>query len=139
MRLLVCCTCLVALAFLADCTSGVNRPPQEVTAQEVTAETDAKVVQKVTIDVHSYYFEPNRIIVKAGVPVEITTKNHSFFVPHNMSCIAPQAGIQLDKGLGWFHNTRHIRFIPTQPGEYPFFCKVDGHSKKGMTGTLIVR
>ena len=30
------------------------------------------------------------------------------------------------------------RFTPTTVGEYPFFCKVGGHSKKGMTGTIVV-
>jgi uncharacterized cupredoxin-like copper-binding protein len=37
-----------------------------------------------------------------------------------------------------FHGKKNVRFTPTQVGEYPFFCKVDGHSKKGMTGTIVV-
>ena len=32
-----------------------------------------------------------------------------------------------------------VRFTPTRNGEYPFHCDVDGHAKKGMTGTLVVR
>ena len=60
------------------------------------------------------------------------------FVPHNFSCAAPQAGFQLDEGLGMFFDGETAKFTPTTAGEYPFFCKVDGHSKKGMTGTLVV-
>ena len=87
---------------------------------------------------HSFYFEPNRIVVKANVPVELRVKNGGMFVPDNFSCVAPQAGFTLDEGLGMFHDGETARFTPTTPGDYAFFCKIDHHSKKGMTGTIVV-
>jgi uncharacterized cupredoxin-like copper-binding protein len=31
-----------------------------------------------------------------------------------------------------------VHFTPTQAGEYPFHCDVDGHAKKGMRGVIVV-
>jgi len=38
----------------------------------------------------------------------------------------------------WGPGSGHVRFTPEVPGEYEFFCHVDGHSKKGMKGVLVV-
>jgi plastocyanin len=118
---------------LSGCSSGVGRPVREVVA---VPGTDG--VQRVEITAHSFYFDPNRVVVKAGVPVELRVKNGAFFVPHNLSCMAPAASIQLDEGLGLFGDSEHAQITPTTPGEYPFFCRVDSHGKKGMTGTIVV-
>ena len=32
----------------------------------------------------------------------------------------------------WGFGSVHLRFTPTTPGEYEFFCHVDHHGKKGM-------
>jgi plastocyanin len=127
--------CLVACALLLcllGCSTG-TRPVNEVV---VTPAADG--VQRVEVTAHSFWFEPNRIVVKAGIPVELRMKNSSFIVPHNFSCVAPQAGVQVNAGLGMFKDSESARFTPTTPGEYPFFCNKDSHSKKGMTGTLVV-
>jgi len=118
---------------VAGCTSGLKRPVEEVTAQ---AGTDG--VQHVRIVAHSYYFSPNRVIVKAGVPVELTIKNSAFGVPHNLTCFEQDAGIELSEDLGMFRGQKHATFTPKEPGEYGFYCHVDSHSKKGMKGTLVV-
>jgi len=124
---------LLALVALAGCSSGLDRP-----VHEITAVPGSDGVQHVEVTAHSFYFDPNRVVLKANVPVELKVKNHSPFIPHNFSCIGPQAGIQVDEGLGLLWDGETARFTPTTPGEYPFFCKVDGHSNKGMTGTLVV-
>ena len=125
--------CVVVAAGLAGCSSGIGRP-----VREVTAVTASDGVQRVRVTTHSFWFEPNRIVVKRGVPVEITAKNGAFFVPHNVTCVAPAAGIDVHADAGLFHGSSHARFTPTEVGEYPFFCRVDAHAKKGMTGTLVV-
>ena len=121
-------------ALLAGCASGLHRP-----VSEVTATVGSDQVQRVRINTHSFYFEPNRIVVKRGVPVELTVKNGALFVPHNFSCHAQQAGIEADAGVGMFGGAKTLRFTPTTVGEFPFHCDVGDHAKKGMTGTLVVR
>jgi plastocyanin len=125
---------MVALSALAlGCSSGVGRPVQEVHA---VAGPDG--VQRVEVVAHSYWFEPNRIVVKANLPVELRVKNGGPFVPHNLSCRAPEAGIEVHEDLGLLWDGEMARFTPTAPGEFRFFCDKGGHSKKGMTGTIVV-
>jgi len=124
---------MVAAIVLGGCTSGIGRP-----VSEVTAKADADGVQRVKVVAHSFYFEPNRIVVKAGRPVELTVKNSAIFIPHNFSCVAGQAGVDIHQGVGMFREQEVTRFTPTEAGEYPFFCGRDSHAKKGMKGTLVV-
>jgi plastocyanin len=124
---------VVSLGLLLGCSSGLNRPVKEVTA---TVGTDN--VQKVEITTHSFWFEPNRIVVHAGKPVELKVHNGSWMVPHNLTIAAPQADINVNASAGIPARSKTVTFTPSQEGEYTFFCHVDGHSKKGMTGTLVV-
>ncbi len=123
----------LVLAASTGCASGLNRP-----VTEVTAKADGDGIQRVHLVAHSFYFAPNRIVVKAGTPVEITLKNAAFGVPHNFSCIAPDADMQMQANMGMFRGTNTVRFTASKPGEYPFFCAVGSHSKKGMTGVIVV-
>jgi plastocyanin len=118
---------------LTGCSSGLNRP-----VQEVTAETGADGVQHVKVVAHSYWFEPNRVVVRAGKPVELELKNGAMFVPHNFTCTAPDADITVSEDLRIFWGGKKAQFTPTKPGEYRFYCHVGGHAKKGMAGTLVV-
>jgi FtsP/CotA-like multicopper oxidase with cupredoxin domain len=54
--------------------------------------------------------------------------------------ILPMTGPSLmPKGPRWARfGSGRARFTPTEAGDYHFFCHVDGHAKKGMTGTLVV-
>ena len=128
---------VVASAFiavlLAGCSSGLDRP-----VQEVTAHLAADGVQHVRVVAHSYWFEPNRIVVRVGVPVEITIKNAAIGVPHNFTCFDHDARIELSENLGVFRGQKRARFTPTKPGEYEFYCHVGSHAKKGMKGRLVV-
>ena len=126
----------IALLFavtIAGCSSGLNRP-----VEEVTAKPESDGIQHVKITAHSFYFSPNRVVLKAGAPVELTIKNAAFGVPHNLTCFETDAGIELDAGLGMFRGQKKVKFTPTTPGEYAFYCHVDAHSKKGMKGTFVV-
>ncbi len=117
-------------------TSGSKLP-----VSEMTAKTDSHGVQVVDVDVHSFYFKPNRIVVDAGKPVDLALHFKNLFAPHNFTCIDGDAGITVSQGKGFmsFGGTKHAKFTPTKPGEYAFFCHVDGHAKKGMRGTIVVR
>ncbi len=118
---------------LVGCSSGLNRPVKEVTAK---ADTDG--VQRVRVVAHTYWFEPNRIVLKSGVPVELTVKNGAFLVPHNFTCNAGEAGLLVSENLGMFMGSKRVRLTPTQPGEYEFFCHVGSHAKHGMKGKFVV-
>lgn len=123
----------IAPLLLSACASGVNKP-----VNEVTAKTGTDNVQHVKVTAHSFWFEPNRVVVKQGIPVELTVKNGGAFIPHDFSCSGKDAGIELDQSLHVVFGSKKLRFTPTKAGEYPFWCDVDGHAKKGMKGTLVV-
>lgn len=120
---------LLGVALSVGCSSGLKRPV--VTAQ---AEPDAQGVQRVVVEMHSFYFKPNRIEVRAGHPVDLVLQNKARWVPHNFTIVDPSISVSAGSWLG----SAHARFTPTKPGEYKFFCHVDSHGKKGMTGTLVV-
>jgi plastocyanin len=116
--------------FATGCASGLRRP-----VVSVEAVTDAEGVQRVQVDLHSFYFKPSRIVVHSGRPVELILRNRAILVPHNLTL--SDSTIALSEGV-WGLGSRRVRFTPTRPGEYAFFCHVDHHAKKGMTGTLVV-
>lgn len=123
----------LAAALLSGCAASLNHPHHTLTAVP-----GADGVQRVTVVTHSFWFEPDRIEVKAGKPVELHLDNGSMIVPHNMTCIAPEAGISINHGVGMLHGGHTMRFTPTTPGTYQFFCGKHGHAKKGMTGEIVV-
>jgi plastocyanin len=115
---------------LCGCTSGLNRP-----VVSVNAVTDDRGVQRVNVDMHSFYFKPNRIVVHSGRPVELTLRNRALIVPHNFTIAGSDVSVSVNK---WGPGAKRVKFTPSTPGEYHFFCHVDHHGKKGMTGTLVV-
>ncbi|MEK7823899.1 MAG: cupredoxin domain-containing protein [Candidatus Eisenbacteria bacterium] len=120
---------VLLLLLLTGCTSGLKRP---VVSAEL--EPDARGVQRVVVNMHSFYFEPNRIVVRAGHPVELILKNRAKLIPHNFTI----ADSSLAMSEGAWLGTGHLSFTPKTPGSYAFFCLVDHHANKGMTGTLVV-
>jgi plastocyanin len=128
---------VMALAAMEGCGTAGSK----IGVKEATARAGSDGVQLVDVDVHSYYFDPNRIVVEAGKPVELVLHFKPIFTPHNMTAEHPEAGISIDKSIGIvsFDHTKNVRFTPIKPGEYEFFCGVGGHAKKGMTGTIVVR
>ena len=80
MKRLIVVAGTVAL-FATGCSAGFNRP-----VREITAVVGDDHMQRVRVTTHSFWFEPNRIVVKRGIPVELTVKNGAFFVPHDFSC-----------------------------------------------------
>ena len=131
----------VAAAAVLVSALGCGTSGSKIPVSEVVAKSDASGVQRVEVEVHSFYFKPSRVVVASGAPVEMTLKFKNFFAPHNLTCEHGDAGLHIDKSAGFmsFRRTKQVRFTPGKPGEYSFYCGVDGHMKKGMTGTLVVR
>ncbi len=134
MRPIACSILVLALAAgSGGCAATLNHPHHSLVAI-----TSSDGVQHIAITTHSFWFEPDRVEVKAGVPVELEVSNGSVMVPHNFSCEAPDAGIRVDQGVGMLHGSASVRFTPTTPGTYAFFCDKHGHAGKGMTGQIVV-
>jgi plastocyanin len=124
----------VLTVLVSGCASGIGR-----SVHEMTARVEPDSVQRVRVVAHTDWFEPNRIVVRAHVPVELTVHDTSWFVPHSFVCVAPEGGLDVNARLGMIHRTKKVRFVPAIPGEYPFFCGADRHANHGMKGTLVVR
>lgn len=111
--------------------------------KKVTAEINDNGVQKVEVAGGGYFYDPNYIIVKVNVPVElVVVSKESGFIPHDIAMHWPEAGIDFRKDLSTTPNS--ITFTPTKVGTYPFYCSkkflfFESHREKGMEGTLEVR
>lgn len=129
--------CGVGLAGVAVCLADASVPGE--TVYRATPAADG--VQHVRIEGGAYFFEPNRVIVKAGVPVELTVSVGRSVIPHTFVIEAPEAGIVVDETLS--SQPKRIRFTPTAVGRYPFYCRnrllfLETHRDKGMEGVLEV-
>lgn len=100
-------------------------------------------VQRATVILDSYSYSPNHLVVENGKPVELTLTSVTLITPHNF-IIKESAGslsVKQDVRAG---RTVVARFVPTQPGLFPFFCDkrlwpMPSHRDKGMEGILEVK
>lgn len=133
-----------AILFLVFCLAGYSTCRADTAAPEETvyrATTAADGVQHVRIEGGSYFFKPNRVIVKMNVPVELTLSVEKGLVPHTFVIKAPEAGIAVDEELS--STAKQVRFTPSATGKFPFYCKnkllfFESHREKGMEGVLEV-
>lgn len=115
-------------------------------AEAVEAELGKDGVQRATMTMDSYSYEPKHLIVQAGKPVELTLKSVTIIVPHNFLLKEPDAGMDVNKTVT-SGDTDKVRFTPTKPGTYTFYCDkkppfipfAKTHREKGMEGQLEVR
>ena len=117
--------------------AGCGTPGKNIQVTEGTAVMGADRIQVLNVQVESFYYKPSRIQVAVNQPVRLILKSGAFIIPHNFTLHAPEAGIDINRGIGP-GKTVAIEFTPTKTGEYSFFCGKDGHAKKGMGGTLVV-
>ncbi len=139
MRLQIKNWVLVLIVLMGGRFFGVARAlGPDLVIQAVVAEDG---VQHVRIVGGSYFFKPNRVVVKVGVPVELTLSREDGLIPHVFVIHAPESGINVDQSLSTAPQT--IRFTPTALGRYPFYCKnrllfFKSHREEGMEGILEV-
>jgi plastocyanin len=121
---------------------GVGRADVAAPGESVyRASRAADGVQHVRIEGGAHFFEPKRVIVKSGVPVELTVSVGRSVIPHTFVIQAPEAGMVVDESLS--SEPKPIRFTPTVVGSYPFYCRnrllfFESHREKGMEGVLEV-
>lgn len=124
--------CVAALAMGAGCaSSGRDRLPSLGVA-EMTGD-----VQVARLKLESHYFEPDRLRVQVGVPVRLILENGSMFSGHNFSLFAPDADLEINAYVPARQRVT-VQFLPQRTGEFSFYCNIDDHAEKGMTGTLEV-
>lgn len=130
---------LVVVACLAA-TTAAETPALLV--KELVAVFGTDGVQRAEIVGGSYFYDPNRLVVKVNVPVELKIRKETGFTPHDFVIKAPEAGI--DVNLQISTEPKIVTFTPTKTGEFPFYCSkkllfLTGHREKGMEGVLVVR
>lgn len=128
---------LFSLSFFAIFFT-ISRADQKT---KVTVSTGNDGIQRAEILAGKYFFNPNHIVVKVNVPVEIKIRKKPGLVPHNIVANAPEAGIEIRKPIN--SEPEIIRFTPVKTGKVIFFCDkrflfFKSHRKKGMEGTIEV-
>lgn len=124
---------VLLLIFSAGVVNGENK--------QFIASIDQDGVQRVEVLAGEYFFDPNYIVVKVNVPVEIKIKKEPTIVPHSFITKAPEAGMDIYESLS--SEPKVIRFTPTKVGKYPFYCDKKflfskSHREKGMEGVIEV-
>jgi heme/copper-type cytochrome/quinol oxidase subunit 2 len=120
--------------------SAAEHPPM---GPPVTVPTDSDGVQRTTVILDSYSYDPAHLVVEKGKPVELTLKSVTVLTPHNFIVKDPAGGFSVEQDVG-AGKTALLKFTPTQSGTFPIYCDkrlwpLPSHRDKGMEGKLEVR
>jgi plastocyanin domain-containing protein len=126
---------LLVLFFLVSATHGIAQKNIYKTA------VDKDGVQRANMVGGGYFFDPDHIIVKVNIPVELKVKKEAGVTPHDIFINEPEAGIVFSESLGTDPKT--IKFTPKKPGKYQFYCTkkllfLKSHRDRGMEGIIEV-
>lgn len=121
--------------------SVVTIHAKEIKEKRVVAAVDADGVQRVEILGGGYFFDPNYIVVRMNIPVELTVRKESGIIPHNILIKAPEAGMDFNESMST--KPKIIKFTPTKAGKYPLICNkkflfFKDHRAKGMEAVFEV-
>ncbi len=125
---------LAALAFGSEPAS--MGPP-------FTVPVDSDGVQRTTLILDSYSYDPAHLIVQRGKPVELTLKSVTTLIPHNFIIKDPAGSLSVEQDVS-AGKTTTVTFTPMQSGTFPIYCDkrlwpLPSHRDKGMEGKLEVR
>lgn len=86
---------------------------------------------------------PDHLVVEKGKPVELTLTSATIIIPHNFIIKDPAGSLSIEQDVS-AGKTVTVRFVPTRPGLFPFFCDkrlwpMASHRDKGMEGLLEVK
>ncbi len=116
---------------------------QEKLSEPVVAALGADGIQRASLTLDSYSYEPSHLIVEAGKLVELNLTSVTLLTPHNFVLKDAAAGLAVEQDVS-AGKTVTIRFTPMKPGTYAFYCDKKllffaSHREKGMEGKLEVR
>jgi plastocyanin domain-containing protein len=105
------------------------------------ASIDQDGVQQVEILAGDYYFNPNDIVLKVNVPVELKIRKEPGITPHDIIIKASEAGMDINEEIST--EPKIIKFTPTKIGKFPFYCDkkflfFKSHRERGMEGIIEV-
>ena len=108
-----------------------------------TVPTDVDGVQRTTVILDSYSYQPSHLIVEKGKPVELTLKSVTMLTPHNFIIKDPGGSLSVEQDVS-AGKIVVLKFTPMQPGIFPIYCDkrlwpLPSHRDKGMEGKLEVR
>jgi plastocyanin domain-containing protein len=120
---------------------GIVTGEQKGERKDFVATVDPDGIQRVVIVGGGYFYNPNHIIVKVNVPVELKVTKEPGVTPHDVVMKSPEAGMDFAEELGTSPKT--IKFTPTKTGKFPLYCSkkvpfLQSHREKGMEGTVEV-
>jgi plastocyanin len=133
---------LIGLAgFVMGLLSGVALAQPGATPVVLNVDEDG--VQRATVVLDSYLFDPHHLVVHVGTPVELELTSVTLITPHNFVLADPAAGMDVNQSVG-AGDSAAVRFTPTKPGIYTFYCDKQllffpSHREEGMEGRLEVR
>ena len=127
---------------LALPTVAITAEPAQM-GPPFTVPTDSDGVQRTTVVLDSYSYQPAHLIVEKGRAVELTLKSVTILTPHNFIIKDPAGSLSVEQDVG-AGKTAVLKFIPTQAGTFPIYCDkrlwpLPSHRDKGMEGKLEVR
>ena len=107
----------------------------------VVLPTLADDTQVVDVQLDSYRFVPDRVVVQVNRPVKLRATNVASFIPHSLVIRAPHAGIDVNLAIR-AGKTGEANFTPTAPGTFEMLCDKQppigpSHRDKGMHGVLV--
>lgn len=115
-------------------TTSMQSPPD--TAMPIATDTGAaemEVVQEITVEAGSFYFEPAEIRVKKGDRVKIVL--NSVDMMHDFTI--DELEVEMDEPVK-ADETGTVEFTASDEGEFEYYCSVGQHRANGQVGTLIV-
>jgi uncharacterized cupredoxin-like copper-binding protein len=145
---LIMCVALVPLFVACSQTPSSAVPTNAPVAAPV----------KLTIEAKEFAFVPDKSTVQVGQTVEVVMKNagsvaHDFTIEKialKDKAISHGDSHEMGESNGMHEDelavhvaaegghTGTVTFIPSEPGQYEFYCTVAGHKVSGMVGKLTV-
>lgn len=116
---------------------GVPAPGQESTGEMIVSpngteeplpsEESTPSVKEISIVSSNFFFNPQSLTLTKDQPVKITFSNsgtHTFTIDE----LSVNASLRGSSAM--------VEFVPTQLGNFEYYCAVSGHRERGMFGAL---
>ncbi len=119
----------LAVLLAATCIGATPTPSSQANDRNATPST--------TITATDFQFTPAEIHAVAGQPFQITLVNKGKSV-HSLRFHFPNNEYPFPTNVPPGQSATAVMDAVTDPGTYTFYCPVDEHRDRGMTGKLIV-